>query len=166
MIDSATGVGKTYILAGAMELFATAYGVRDFAIVTPGRTILENSLIKQHRPRFNVNLRDDKNYPYIRLTTSEDHPWMEIARQPRRDGDAYFGPYIPASTARRTMRLLGQHFGVRACRGPLDEKDHRACLYYHIDQCLAPCAKLCSDEEYAQAVRDATRISRSGNSRS
>jgi excinuclease ABC subunit C len=106
--------------------------------------VLENSLIKKNRPRYNINLRDDKNFPHLRLTTSEEWPRMDIVRQPRRDGDSYFGPYVPASTARKTIRLLGQHFGIRSCTGPIEQKDHRACLYYHIDQCLAPCASACT----------------------
>jgi excinuclease ABC subunit C len=117
--------------------------------------VLENSLIKKNRPRYNVNLRDDKNFPHVRITTSEPCPRMEIARRARRDGDSYFGPFVPASTARRTMRLLGQHFGIRACKGPIEDKDHRACLYFHINQCLAPCTDACSPEEYDAAVEDA-----------
>ena len=117
--------------------------------------VLENSLIKKSKPRYNVRLRDDKNFPYIRLVTSDRVPWMEIVRRPRRDDDAYFGPFLPASTARKTMRLLAQHFGVRSCKGPIEDKDHRGCLYFHIDQCLAPCAKQCTDEQYGSAVQDA-----------
>lgn len=81
---------------------------------------------------------------------------MQVVRRPKRDDDLYFGPYVPASKARKTMRLLAQHFGIRSCKGPIEDKDHRACLYWHIDQCLAPCAKLCSKDEYDAAVRDAT----------
>jgi excinuclease ABC subunit C len=118
--------------------------------------VLENSLIKKSRPRFNVNLRDDKNFPHLRLTTSEAWPRVDVVRRPRRDEDLYFGPYVPASRARKTMRLLAQHFGIRSCKGDIEQKDHRACLYWHVDQCLAPCAGLCTKEEYDAAVRDAT----------
>ena len=122
--------------------------------------VLENSLIKKNRPRFNVNLRDDKNFPHLRITTSEEWPRVDIVRRPRRDEDLYFGPYVPASKARKTMRLLAQHFGIRSCRGPIEEKDHRACLYWHVDQCLAPCAGHCTKEEYQAAVDDAVQFLR------
>ncbi len=134
--------------------------IRDVEILVVATEIealvLENSLIKKNKPRYNVRLRDDKNFPYIRLVTSDPVPWMEIVRRPRRDDDAYFGPFVPASTARKTIRLLAQHFGVRSCKGPIEDKDHRACLFFHIDQCLAPCAGHCTDAEYASAVTDAT----------
>jgi excinuclease ABC subunit C len=126
--------------------------------------VLENSLIKKSNPRYNVRLRDDKNFPYIRITTSDRVPHMEIVRRPRRDDDEYFGPWVPAWRARKTMRLLAQHFGIRSCRGPIEEKDHRGCLYFHIDQCLAPCTKAVSAEEYDAAVRDALLFLR-GNDR-
>jgi len=117
--------------------------------------VLENSIVKQRRPRYNVRLRDDKNFPYLRISLSEEVPAMSIVRRPKRDEDAFFGPFVPASTARKTQRLVAQHFGVRSCRGPIEEKDHRACLYFHIDQCLAPCAGHCTKEQYDAAVREA-----------
>ena len=117
--------------------------------------VLENSLVKKNKPRYNITLRDDKNFPHVRITTSERVPRMDIVRQPRRDDDSYFGPFVPASTARKTLRLLGQHFGIRSCKGPIEEKDHRGCLYYHLDQCLAPCAGHCTQDEYDGAVKDA-----------
>ncbi|MEM7245059.1 MAG: excinuclease ABC subunit UvrC [Acidobacteriota bacterium] len=118
--------------------------------------VLENSLIKQNKPRYNINLRDDKNFPHLRLTTGEKWPLVDLVRGPKDDGNLYFGPYAPAAKARKTLRLLAQHFGIRSCKGPIEEKDHRACLYYHLDQCLAPCAKHCTKEEYDGAVKDAT----------
>ena len=117
--------------------------------------VLENSLIKKNKPRYNVNLRDDKNFLHVRITTSDPFPGVELVRRPKRDDDAYFGPFVPASAARKTVRLLAQHFGIRSCRGPIETKDHRGCLYWHIDQCLAPCAGFVTREEYGGAVKDA-----------
>ena len=117
--------------------------------------ILENSLIKKERPRFNIRLRDDKNFPYLKLTSSETYPRVVLVRRARLDGNAYFGPYLPASTARRTIQVVAKHFKVATCYEHLDGKRPRPCLLYQLDQCLGPCAGLVSDEDYAQAVHDA-----------
>jgi excinuclease ABC subunit C len=117
---------------------------------------LENHLIKQRTPKYNVLLRDDKNYPYLRLTTSEDVPRLLVARRVERDGDAYAGPFLPASLARRTMRLTHQVFGIRSCNEVITGRRDRPCLEYDIKRCLAPCvATICTRETYAAAVADA-----------
>jgi excinuclease ABC subunit C len=117
---------------------------------------LENHLIKQRAPRYNVLLRDDKNYPYLRLTTSEEVPRLLVARRVERNGDAYAGPFLPASLARRTMRLTHQLFGIRSCNEVITGRRDRPCLEYDIKRCLAPCvAALCAPETYAAAVVDA-----------
>ncbi len=127
--------------------------------------ILENSLIKAERPRYNIRLRDDKNFPYLKLTTRERFPRVVLVRRARLDGNAYFGPYLPASAARRTIQMVARHFKVATCYlEDMDGTRPRPCLLYQLNQCLGPCAGLVSDEEYAQAVHDA-RLFLEGRSR-
>ena len=115
--------------------------------------ILENNLIKRHRPRFNVLLRDDKTYPYLKVTTGSRWPRVELTRKVRDDGHAYFGPYMGQHMARRLMELARTHFQVRTCRIEIDGKLPRPCLYYHMHACLGPCvAGLTTPEAYAGAV--------------
>jgi excinuclease ABC subunit C len=117
---------------------------------------LENNLIKRHRPRFNVLLRDDKNHPYLKLTLAEEYPRLHIVRRVGDDGNAYGGPYIPASLGRRTAAVVHRVFGVRSCREILNGRRPRPCLQYQIQRCLAPCvAEVCSLERYRQATQDA-----------
>ncbi len=117
--------------------------------------ILENSIIKKERPRYNIRLRDDKNFPYLKLTSTERFPRVVLVRRARLDGNAYFGPYLPASAARRTIQMVARHFKVATCYEHLDGNRPRPCLLYQLNQCLGPCAGLVEDEEYAQAVHDA-----------
>jgi excinuclease ABC subunit C len=117
---------------------------------------LENRLIKQRNPRFNVLLRDDKTYPYLQLTTSEPAPRLLVARQVARDGNVYAGPFMPASVARRTMSLAHRLFGIRSCNEVIDGRRDRPCLEYDIKRCLAPCvSSVCSLEAYGRAVDQA-----------
>lgn len=117
---------------------------------------LENNLIKQRAPRYNVLLRDDKNYPYLRLTLSEPFPRVLVARGVERDGDFYAGPFLPAKLARRAMALTHKLFGLRSCNEIITGRRGRPCLEYDIKRCLAPCVEaLCSPERYRQAVADA-----------
>ena len=116
---------------------------------------LENNLIKRRAPKYNILLRDDKNYPYLRLTVSEAYPRVVVARQVARDGDLYAGPFLPATLARRTMSLSHKLFGLRSCNEVITGQRPRPCLEYDIKRCLAPCvAALCSPERYGQAVSD------------
>jgi excinuclease ABC subunit C len=116
---------------------------------------LENHLIKQRSPRYNILLRDDKNYPYLRLTTSEAFPRVLVARRVERDGDFYAGPFLPATFARRTMSLTHRLFGLRSCNETITGQRERPCLEYDIKRCLAPCvASICGREEYGRAVED------------
>ena len=118
--------------------------------------ILENNLIKKERPRFNIRLRDDKNFPYLKMTTAERFPRVVLVRRARLDGNAYFGPYVPASAARRTIQMVARHFKVATCYlEDMDGTRPRPCLLYQLNQCLGPCAGLVDDAEYAQAVQDA-----------
>src|SRR5579872_5726335 len=116
---------------------------------------LENNLIKQHKPKFNVLLRDDKTYPYIQFTAYERYPRVYVTRRLKRDGSAYFGPYFPASLAYRLVHLIHKHFLVPSCTVDLTRHHPRACLQYFIHRCYGPCVEgLVSDERYAQAARD------------
>ncbi len=116
---------------------------------------LENNLIKRRAPKYNILLRDDKNYPYLRLTASETFPRVLVARQVARDGDVYAGPFLPASLARRTMALSHKLFGLRSCNEVITGRRPRPCLEYDIKRCLAPCVEaLCSPERYDRAVED------------
>jgi len=115
--------------------------------------ILENTLIKRLRPRFNIMLRDDKTYPYLRLTTGEAWPRVELTRQVRDDGHSYFGPFMGQHMARRLMELARTSFRVRTCQIEIDGRLARPCLYYHMRACLGPCvAGLTTPEAYAEAV--------------
>jgi excinuclease ABC subunit C len=117
--------------------------------------VLEANLIKQHRPRYNVLLKDDKQYPHLKLTVNEPFPRLMITRRIQRDGALYFGPYLPASLARRTIDLVHRKFQLRSCDIEIDGKLPRPCLEYHIKRCLGPCVKdLCTPAEYTEAVRD------------
>jgi excinuclease ABC subunit C len=116
--------------------------------------LLEANLIKRERPRFNVVLRDDKNFPYVKVTLRDPYPRASLVRRARADGNLYVGPFLPASGARRTLKMLQRYFQVATCRELFDGK-RRPCLYYHLDQCLAPCAGKTDPQEYGRAVADA-----------
>ncbi|MCD4749213.1 MAG: excinuclease ABC subunit UvrC [Thermoanaerobaculales bacterium] len=117
--------------------------------------ILENNLIKKERPRFNVLLRDDKTYPYVKVTTGEKWPRVELTRRVRDDGHSYFGPFMGQHMARRLMDLARTRFEVRTCRIEIDGSLPRPCLYYHMKACLGPCVDgLTTSAAYAEAVDD------------
>ena len=117
--------------------------------------ILEATLVKQHQPRFNYKLKDDKSYPHLKLTVNEPFPKVVITRRIQRDGALYFGPFLPASLARKTIDLINRTFQLRTCDIEIDGKAPRPCLEYHIKRCLGPCVKgLCTPEQYQEAVRD------------
>ena len=117
---------------------------------------LENRLIKQRHPRFNVLLRDDKTYPYLQLTVAERAPRVLVARSVQRDGSVYAGPFMPASLARRTMALTHRLFGIRSCNEVIDGRRPRPCLEYEIKRCIAPCVEsICTIERYGHAVQQA-----------
>jgi excinuclease ABC subunit C len=125
---------------------------------------LENHLIKQRMPKYNILLRDDKNYPYLKLTTGESFPRVLVARRVERDRNFYAGPFLPASLARKTMSLTHRLFGIRSCNEVITGGRGRPCLEYEIKRCVAPCvADLCGPEQYARAVED-TRLFLEGRS--
>jgi excinuclease ABC subunit C len=116
---------------------------------------LEHSLIKQYKPKFNVVLRDDKTYPYIKLTAWERYPRVYFTRRVKKDGALYFGPYFPASLARRILQFIHKRFQVPSCFVDLTKTHPRPCLQYYIKRCLGPCvAGITTDERYTEAVRD------------
>jgi excinuclease ABC subunit C len=155
-------VGKARALRDRVRNYLGAYDalldevVRLEVIVTDSvveALALENNLIKQRTPKYNILLRDDKNYPYLQLTTTEAFPRVLVARRVERDGSFYAGPFLPAHFARKTMSLTHRLFGIRSCNEVITGKRGRPCLEYDIKRCLAPCVDtICAPEEYARAV--------------
>src|SRR6186713_517480 len=164
-------VGKARVLRDRVRSYLAAQGVSPrhdalFRDATALETIvtdsvvealaLENRLIKQRNPRYNVLLRDDKTYPYLQLTVTERAPRLLVARRVERDGNVYAGPFMPAVVARRTMQVAHRWFGIRSCNEIIDGKRDRPCLEYDIKRCLAPCVDaICSIDEYGKAVDQA-----------
>jgi len=164
-------VGKARVLRDRVRSYLGAEGMspridallRDAAsvevIVTDSvveALALENRLIKQRNPKFNILLRDDKTYPYLQLTTTERAPRVLVARRVERDGNVYAGPFMPAALARKTMSLTHRLFGIRSCNEIIDGRRERPCLEYDIKRCLAPCVEtICTIEEYRRAADQA-----------
>jgi excinuclease ABC subunit C len=116
---------------------------------------LENNLIKQRKPRFNILLRDDKTYPYIKLTLQDRHPKVFVTRRLRKDGGAYYGPYFPGNLAHRLVDVIHRSFLIPSCKVDLNRYHPRPCLQYYIKRCLGPCVEnLISTADYRQAIRD------------
>ncbi|MDO8491272.1 MAG: excinuclease ABC subunit UvrC [Dehalococcoidia bacterium] len=114
--------------------------------------ILENNLIKKHFPRYNVRLRDDKSYPYLKISVNEDFPRIYVTRRLESDGGRYFGPYASAYSVRLTLEMLRNVFHFRSCRKPIDGKERRPCLEYHIRRCRAPCVGSITREDYRHTI--------------
>jgi excinuclease ABC subunit C len=166
-------VGKARSLRDRVRSYLGAYGTsprhdalldeaaRVDVIVTDSvveALALENNLIKQRFPKYNILLRDDKNYPYLQLTTTEPFPRVLVARHVEKGADFYAGPFLPAKLARRTMGLTHKMFGIRSCNEVITGTRARPCLEFDIGRCLAPCVlELCSEERYGVAVAD-TRL--------
>src|SRR5437667_3926428 len=164
-------VGKARALRDRVRNYLGAYGtdrktnalldevVRLEVIVTDSvveALALENNLIKQRTPKYNILLRDDKTYPYLQLTTNEAFPRVLVARRVERDGSTYAGPFMPAQLARKTMSLTHRLFGIRSCNEVITGQRGRPCLEYDIKRCIAPCvASICSEEQYGVAVANA-----------
>src|SRR5215469_15656041 len=116
---------------------------------------LENNLIKQRKPRFNILLRDDKTYPYVKLTLGDRYPKVFVTRRLRKDGSVYYGPYFPGNLAYRLVDLIHRSFLIPSCKVDLSRYHPRACLQYYIKRCLGPCLEgLTTPELYGQAIRD------------
>ena len=118
--------------------------------------ILENTLIKRHKPRYNARLKDDKTYPYLKIDLAEDFPKVYITRKVAKDGGRYFGPFATAGTVRQTMDLIKRLFPYRSCTKAITGKDVRPCLEYYINRCVAPCTGLASKEDYAKVINQVT----------
>jgi excinuclease ABC subunit C len=129
----------------------------DYIVVANNKEALalENHLIKQKKPRFNILLRDDKTYPYVKLTLGERYPRVYVTRRLRKDGSSYYGPYFPANLAYRIVDLIHRHFMVPSCKVDLTRFHPRPCLQYYIKRCQGPCVEgLTTPETYQEAVRD------------
>jgi excinuclease ABC subunit C len=166
-------VGKARSLRDRVRSYLGAYGTspRHDALLDEAAKVdvivtdsvvealaLENNLIKQRFPRYNILLRDDKNYPYLQLTTTEAFPRVVVARAVEKNGDYFAGPFLPAKLARRTMGLTHKIFGIRSCNEVITGFRARPCLEYDIGRCLAPCVvHICSEARYSVAVAD-TRL--------
>ena len=122
--------------------------------------VLENNLIKEHHPKYNTKLKDDKGYPYIKVTVNEEFPRIMLARKMKADGGKYFGPYTSAGAVNDTIELLRKIFKIRTCnrRLPKDTGKDRPCLYYQIKQCDAPCQGYISKEEYAKQIEETIKF--------
>jgi excinuclease ABC subunit C len=153
---------RSYFLESRWQDAKTGSLVREIAdlqyivVDNPREALaLENNLIKQHKPKFNVLLRDDKTYPYIKYTAYEKFPRVYVTRRLDKDGSTYFGPYFPARLAYRLVHLIHKHFRVPSCTVDLTRSHPRPCLQFYIHRCLGPCvAGLVTDERYAEAARD------------
>jgi excinuclease ABC subunit C len=153
---------RSYFLAASQANAKTGSLMREavdleYILVANEREALalENNLIKQRKPRFNILLRDDKTYPYIKLTLGDKHPKVFVTRRLRKDGSAYFGPYFPGNLAYRLVEVIHRSFLIPSCKVDLNRYHPRACLQYYIKRCLGPCVQgFVSTEDYAQAIRD------------
>jgi excinuclease ABC subunit C len=153
---------SSYFREGRVEDAKTGTLVReavdvDYIVVANEKEALalENHLIKQKKPRFNILLRDDKTYPYVKLTLGERFPRVYVTRRLRKDGSAYFGPYFPANLAYRIVDLIHRHFLVPSCKVDLTRYHPRPCLQFYIKRCLGPCVEgLTTPDIYQEAVRD------------
>jgi len=153
---------RSYILDGAQANAKTGSLMREavdveYIVVENEREALalENNLIKQKKPRFNILLRDDKTYPYIKLTLADRFPKVFVTRRLKKDGSSYYGPYFPGNLAHRTVDLIHRSFLIPSCKVDLSRYHSRPCLQYYIKRCLGPCVRdLTTPEAYAEAVRD------------
>jgi excinuclease ABC subunit C len=153
---------RSYFLEGASENAKTGTLLReaadlDYIVVDNEKEALalENNLIKQKKPRYNILLRDDKTYPYIKLTIGERYPRVYPTRRLRKDGSLYYGPFFPTSLAYRIVDLIHRHFLIPSCTLDLNRYYPRPCLQYYIGRCLGPCVEgLTTPERYAEAVHD------------
>ena len=143
------------------KVMAMVANISDFNYVITKTEIdalaLENNLIKKYKPKYNILLKDDKTYPYIRVNLSEKYPSFGITRKLKK-GMKYFGPYMGGVRVKDVLEMLNIAFGVRTCTVAVTEKAKKPCLNYHIHRCLAPCAHMCTEEEYAVRVKKAIRF--------
>ncbi len=122
---------------------------------TKEAAFLENNYIRQHQPRFNLRLKDDKSFPFLKITIQNKFPGIELSRRVEPDGARYFGPFQPAHSARKSIELITRHFKLRTCSGELPRNRKRPCLEYDMELCSGPCANLISSESYQENTRNA-----------
>jgi excinuclease ABC subunit C len=153
---------RSYFQPGAQhppKTVALLAEIRDLELILTGSErealVLENNLIKKERPRYNVLMRDDKNFPYLKMTIRDPFPRVVLVRRAKLDGSLYFGPFLPASSARKALRMVARFFRVAICHEKLDGSRPRPCLYYQLNQCTGPCAGLASADDYRLQVQEA-----------
>ncbi len=151
---------RSYFQASAshsLKLHRLVYRIADFDIIVTDSEIealiLECNLIKEHRPKYNIRLKDDKRYPYIKITWQEDYPRIIVTRRMERDGARYFGPLTDVRAVHQTLDMLRRLFPYLTCKREITGQDTRACLYYHIGRCAGPCIGAISREEYRALIR-------------
>ncbi|MFC1956929.1 excinuclease ABC subunit UvrC [Chloroflexota bacterium] len=151
---------RSYFTAGQklspkLECLVSRVANLDFFVTASEQEalILELNLIKRHRPRFNVRLKDDKTFPYLKIDTNQDWPRVYVTRRLEEKGGRYFGPFASAKSVRQTLKVLKEIFPFRSCSRTITGTDSRPCLDYHIQHCLAPCTGATSKEEYAEVIR-------------
>lgn len=141
------------------QLVSRIADLKYVVTATPSEAlVLEASLIKRHQPPFNVRLKDDKHYPYLRIDLNDLWPRVEISRRVLPDGARYFGPYASAGSVRKTLDLLKKLFPWRSCTKTITGTDPRPCLDYYIHRCLGPCAGLCTPEEYRHVIQQTIKF--------
>lgn len=157
--DLRSRLGSYFQKAASLDPRKTSMvrSVQDFSFIVTDSEFealaLEANLIKQYRPRFNVILRDDKNYPYLKLTVKEEWPRLEVVRRIQKDGSLYFGPYVPAAGMWESLAFIRRHFNIRPCRYRLD-RPMKPCIQHQMGRCPAPCDGLISKEDYMKAVHE------------
>jgi len=129
----------------------------DFILTGSAReaAFLENNFIRQHQPKFNLRLKDDKSFPYLKLTVKEKFPAINFTRRVEEDGAKYFGPFSPSHQARKTIQLVAKYFGIRTCQEPVPGKRKRPCLEYDLKLCSAPCTESILESDYRESVENA-----------
>ena len=153
---------RQYFFAGVKteKVMAMVKNIADFYyIIVPSEIdalSLENNLIKKHKPRYNILLKDDKTYPYLRVDLKDTYPTFTITRKIKKDGAKYFGPFMGGVSVKEVLEIINLAFGIRPCDKKLNvQKPLKPCLNFHIKKCLAPCAALVSQAEYAQRINEA-----------
>ncbi|MDI6815523.1 MAG: excinuclease ABC subunit UvrC, partial [Dehalococcoidales bacterium] len=147
--------GARQELSPKLQQMVTRVNDLDFFVTTSEQEalILELNLIKRHHPRYNVRLKDDKTFPYLKIDLNEDWPGVHITRRLEEDGGRYFGPFASAKSVRQTLKLIKGIFPFRSCSKAITGTDMRPCLEYHIQRCLAPCTSSVSRQEYAEVIK-------------
>ncbi|MBI1820557.1 MAG: excinuclease ABC subunit UvrC [Nitrospirae bacterium] len=162
---------RSYFQAGANPSLKTSLMVSQIAEIDSIATqselealLLESNLVKKHKPKYNIVLRDDKQYPYLCLPVTEDFPRLKIVRRVKKDGNLYFGPYVPTTAMRETIKWIQKYFPLATCAIDIDGTAERACIEFQIKRCLAPCTGNQSREEYG-AIVDQVRLFLEGKDR-